>query len=58
MLGHNKHGLYLRVYLATCTEDAVNQIMIGAPNNGSSVADLGNICKPTINNIVEKTYIQ
>jgi len=30
MLGHNKHGLYVGVYLATGTEDAVNQIMIGA----------------------------
>ena len=58
MLGHNKHGLYVGVYLATGTEDAVNQIMIGAPHNGSSVADLSNICEPTIDNIVEKTYIQ
>ncbi len=45
MLGHSEHGLYvvcIRVYLATGTEDAVNQIMIGAPNNSSSVADLSN----------------
>lgn len=42
MLGHSEHGLYVRVYLATGTEDAVNQIMIGAPNNSSSVADLSN----------------
>ena len=42
MLGHSKRSLYVTVYLATGIENAVNQIMNGAPDNSSSVADLSN----------------
>jgi hypothetical protein len=56
MLGHSKRILYVTVYLATGTENAVNQIMIRTLNNGSPLADLSDICKPHIDNIVEKTY--
>jgi len=48
--------LYVTVYLATGIENAVNQIMIRTPNNGSPLADLSDICKPDIDNNVEKTY--
>ena len=55
MLGHRKRSLYVRVYLATGTENAVNQIMT---RNLIMVhhLDLSDICKPDIDNIVEKTY--
>lgn len=56
MLGHSNRILYVIAYLVTGTENAVNQIMIRTPNNGSPFADLSDICKLHIDNIVEKTY--
>ena len=37
---HGKWSSHIRVYLATGTEDAVNQIIIGMLNKGSPRADL------------------
>ncbi len=52
---HGKWSFHIRVYLATGTEDAVNQIIIGMLNKGSRPADLC-ICKPHVDKIVEKQY--
>jgi pimeloyl-ACP methyl ester carboxylesterase len=48
IVGHSKGGIDGRVYLANGTSDVENLIMIGTPNNGTTLATASNPCAPAI----------
>jgi pimeloyl-ACP methyl ester carboxylesterase len=53
IVAHSKGGLDARLYLANnpSNDDVANLIMIGTPNNGSSLANAIDICSPAIEDL-------
>ncbi|MDQ5842509.1 MAG: alpha/beta fold hydrolase [Thermoproteota archaeon] len=48
IVGHSKGGIDARVYLANGTQSVANLIMIGAPNNGTPMAETTSFCPPAV----------
>lgn len=56
MLGHSKRSFVCKSILSNRHGECCKSNYDQDPNNGSPLADLSDICKPDIDNIVEKTY--